>query len=153
MANKKNFEQEALKRHNELRKKHDVQALKLDRGLCSFAQEWANQLAISGKFEHRKQNKYGENLFKMWTSNPKIVTNGIKPVDNWYSEIKLYKFGKEPAPKGTGHFTQVIWKSTKKLGVAKAKSKDQKTTVVVANYDPPGNVVGRYGQNVPRLKK
>jgi Cysteine-rich secretory protein family len=46
-----------------------------------------------------------------------------------------------------GHFTQVVWKSSKELGVGKAKSRSGRI-YVVANYYPPGNYQGQFAQNV-----
>lgn len=50
-----------------------------------------------------------------------------------------------------GHFTQVVWKDTKSIGVAMVKNKSGKF-VVVANYYPAGNVQGQYKKNVLKLK-
>ena len=47
-----------------------------------------------------------------------------------------------------GHFTQVVWKTSKKLGIAKARSPKSGKTIVVANYEPAGNWVGQYKENV-----
>ena len=49
-----------------------------------------------------------------------------------------------------GHFTQVVWKESKKLGIAYASGKSG--TYVVANYDPAGNFLGQYPTNVLALK-
>jgi hypothetical protein len=48
----------------------------------------------------------------------------------------------------TGHFTQVVWKGSQKLGVGFAITGDGKTLYVVAQYSPPGNYQGQFGQNV-----
>ena len=50
-------------------------------------------------------------------------------------------------PKHLGHFTQVVWKDSKLLGIAQARSNSGKI-IVVANYDPAGNFGGRYQANV-----
>lgn len=47
-----------------------------------------------------------------------------------------------------GHFTQVVWKSSSKLGVGIARKNGH--ILVVANYDPPGNYQGQYANNVRR---
>lgn len=145
------FEEVALKKHNEYRKKHGCSSLKLDKKLCKYSQEWADKLAKENKFEHRQNAKYGENLYCSWSSNPKSGCPGDKPVESWYSEIGQHKFGSEPRSMGTGHFTQVVWKNSKTLGIAKARSSSGKI-IVVANYEPAGNFVGQFVQNVPPPK-
>jgi len=144
----KKFLEEALKTHNELRKKHGVDKLKLSDDLCQVAQAWANKIAANDKMEH-SENGFGENVH--WTSADD--TDGKSAVDHWYSEVKDYKFdGNLDYQRGTGHFTQVVWKDTKELGIAKAKGKNG-GTYVVANYNPSGNFIGKFGENVPKEKK
>lgn len=38
-------------------------------------------------------------------------------VKAWYDEIKSYNFDKAEFTPQTGHFTQVVWKGSQKLGV------------------------------------
>lgn len=40
-----------------------------------------------------------------------------------------------------GHYTQVIWPDTTKVGIATARNGD--FVIVVAHYDPVGNFLGR----------
>lgn len=47
----------------------------------------------------------------------------------------------------SGHFTQVVWKGSKEIGVGKAVAKDGKH-IVVASYRPAGNLIGTYAANV-----
>ncbi|XP_037236863.1 Golgi-associated plant pathogenesis-related protein 1 isoform X2 [Falco rusticolus] len=74
---------------------------------------------------------------------------GKDVADRWYSEIKNYSFQNPGFSSGTGHFTAMVWKNTKKMGVGKASASDG-STFVVARYDPAGNVVnpGYYEENV-----
>ena len=53
---------------------------------------------------------------------------------------------------GTGHFTQVVWKNTRDIGIGKAFGKDGRVFVCV-NYHPPGNVIGRFKDNVQASKE
>lgn len=50
----------------------------------------------------------------------------------------------------TGHFTQVVWKSSQRLGVGIGFANNGNTAVVVANYGPPGNYLNQFAQNVVR---
>lgn len=144
------YEQECLRAHNEYRLKHGVPPLKLSKKLCKFSEEWAKRLAARSHIEHRVNCEYGENIFHSWSTNPNYKVTGREPVDHWYSEIKEHPFGREPNNLKSGHFSQVIWKDSRELGVAMAKSRKGQI-FVVANYYPPGNYIGSYIENVPPL--
>ena len=74
--------------------------------------------------------------------------------DAWYNEIKDYNFANPGFSSATGHFTQVVWKSTTKIGfgVAFGQMKSGAYTFncayVVANYKEPGNYLGQFPTNV-----
>ena len=51
----------------------------------------------------------------------------------------------------TGHFTQVVWVASRKLGLGVARGNGK--VVVVANYDPPGNLRGVFEENVSRPRR
>lgn len=44
------------------------------------------------------------------------------------------------------HFTQIVWKASKKLGMATAVASDR--LVAVARYEPAGNIGGQFQENV-----
>ena len=56
------------------------------------------------------------------------------------------------AESGTGHFTQVVWKSTKKIGIAKQTRMHGalKCTYIVARYSPEGNIHKDFEKNVEK---
>nr|ACO15637.1 Golgi-associated plant pathogenesis-related protein 1 [Caligus clemensi] len=140
------FEREALETHNKYRKIHGVPLLELSDELNKYAKDWADYLAESDSFNHRPDGPYGENLFLTYGSGD-TDCDGMEPVDSWYSEGKTYSYGQSSGSSSTGHFTQVVWKDCKRLGMAKSRSSSGKT-IVVANYDPPGNFIGNYSTNV-----
>lgn len=148
ISSSENFDEDFLDAHNEYRRKHGVPPLTLSKKLSKYAEEWAKELVKRGRMEHRVQDEYGENIYFAWSSDPNYKVNGADPVDKWYSEIKDHTFGKEPLNLDSGHFTQVVWEESKEVGVGVAKSK-QGHVYVVANYYPPGNVVGRFSKKVP----
>jgi len=136
------FIQMCLDQHNVLRAKHGAAKLTLNGDLGKIAQAWANELAKKGNMEHSTAG-FGENVY--WCTDP---IDGKRPVDQWYSEIKDYNFSNLVGQKGCGHFTQVIWKASKEVGIAVAKG--PKGFFVVANYNPPGNFIGMYPQNIQK---
>lgn len=77
-----------------------------------------------------------------------MVVKGWEPVENWYSEGINHVFGREPSTLKTGHFTQIVWRDSREFGVGMAKNRSGQI-FVVANYDPPGNFIGSFSENVP----
>lgn len=141
------FQLECLQAHNELRKLHGVPPLKLNKEICRVCQEWANNLIKKGVFKHSQNPDYGENLFSMHSTDPKFTMSGQEPVKYWYDEIKVHNFNQEPDSLKSGHFTQVVWKNSKEMGIAFARNAGK--IVVVAHYYPPGNIIGSFVENVP----
>merc|ERR1719219_1296137 len=135
------FQQGELKKHNEYRALHGAPAMTLDAQACKQAQNWANHLAKTGKFSHSGVQGYGENLYM--TSGSYATGSATK---DWYDEIKHYNFKNPGFSMKTGHFTQLVWKSSTKFCIAKATG--SQGTVVVANYSPAGNMMGDFPNNV-----
>jgi glioma pathogenesis-related protein 2 len=152
------FQNAILARHNFYRVKHGVPPLKLDRTLNNNAQQWATTLASTQQFKHASVKGQGENLYVYGTTArtfPSVTIEANKAVDAWYNEIKDYNYGKPGFSMGTGHFTQVVWKSTTTLGCGIATGKYQQRfngRYVVCRYTPPGNYLGQFPQNVLPVK-
>lgn len=72
--------------------------------------------------EHRPNNSHGENIYCKWGSGNFTVTSS-EAVTSWYDEIKQHNYNNNNFNYSTGHFTQVVWKSTRELGIAQAKSR------------------------------
>ncbi|RVE68707.1 hypothetical protein OJAV_G00094300 [Oryzias javanicus] len=145
MADEK-FKQEFLEAHNTYRAEHGVQPLTYNKELCDKAQEWADQCLQKNLLSHSNTDD-GENVFYK-SGYPQVTITGKDAVGSWYSEIKDYNFEKPGFTSGTGHFTQVVWKNSKELGVGMAT--DGKTAFVVGQYRPPGNFTnkGAFEENV-----
>ncbi|KAH3748673.1 Golgi-associated plant pathogenesis-related protein 1-like [Dreissena polymorpha] len=146
------FEEDALRKHNDLRKKHSAQALTLADDLTAYAQKWADDIAKRDRMEHSKctlpsGDSVGENIYMCWSSDGSAAADANDAVQSWYDEIKDYDFNKQGFAMNTGHFTQVVWKESKELGIAWAKSKGG-SIYVVANYRPSGNYEGDFEANV-----
>lgn len=65
----------------------------------------------------------------------------------WYEEIDLYDFNNPGFSSDTGHFTQLVWKSTTDVGCGLSISGSNKI-YAVSHYSPPGNFRGEYTENV-----
>ncbi|KAJ8384872.1 hypothetical protein AAFF_G00196800 [Aldrovandia affinis] len=140
------FETEFVDTHNAYRRKHGAPPLTLSQDLCRSAQSWADHL-LSIKMMKHSQTGVGENLYYAWSSNLNKLT-GKEAVDSWYSEVKDYNFSKPGFNSKTGHFTQVVWKSSEEIGVGLAT--DGNTVYVVGQYSPAGNTAnkGYFEKNV-----
>ena len=59
-------------------------------------------------------------------------------------------FNKTATCSGTGHFSQVVWRDSARLGMAKATRMQNglKCTYIVARYFPAGNENANYNENV-----
>jgi uncharacterized protein YkwD len=145
---------EMLKLHNYHRARHCAPPLKISQRLNKIAQSYAEHLAATSTFEH-SGNKFegqqmGENLYMQWISHGRVKASGRAAVKSWYDEVALHNFDKPKFSKETGHFTQMVWKDTKRMGVGVAFSPDGREVYIVANYFPAGNIVspGYFEKNV-----
>lgn len=129
-----------LDAHNAHRTKHCAPPLQWSKELARTAQSWATTLARQGCNLKHSSSKFGENLAAATTVGPGGAA------DLWYAEIGKYEFGKGGFSMGTGHFTQVAWVGSQKLGCGTATCKDRE--IWVCNYDPPGNMEGQFQANV-----
>ncbi|XP_068722772.1 venom allergen 3-like [Montipora capricornis] len=148
-------EQMGLDKHNEFRRVHGVPSMTLDREMCDEAKAYAGRLAAQGTLKHasREERKgRGENLYYSCSSEDPGTTEDA--VEAWYSEVcePGYYFDRESNSGGTLHFTQLVWKESTKLGIGLAEStKDgMKCAYVVARYEPAGNMMGDFLENVPK---
>jgi len=135
----------ALEFHNNAMKEVGANALQWSNELAAFAQKWADNLAAEGcKMQHRPKTgkwsqQYGENIF--WASSTIFTVKDA--CISWYNEKKDFTgpifTGHEE--KVVGHYTQMVWRKTTKMGIGVAKCSNG-GVIIVANYDPPGNYLG-----------
>lgn len=150
--------QAVLDQHNMYRCLHDVPNLVWDDKVAANAQAWADK----GLFDHSQENQRvidgsqcGESMY--W-GEPVAV--GSDAVGVWYSEIESTSpYGlatsildtKDAAThRQIGHYTQVIWKSTTKLGCGKGRASLQSKSgdLWICQYCSSGNVIGQFSANV-----
>lgn len=146
------FALDMLDAHNQYRAKHGSPEMVLEPAVTASAQQWAEYLAETETFEHSAGSGNGENLAVRWGGRH----TGFSATKAWYDEIEVYNFD---TPTGfsaeTGHFTQVVWKASTKLGVGVACNTGGKGgQYVVAQYNPAGNLTGEdnkhFRENVRR---
>lgn len=77
------------------------------------------------------------------------IENDDRPLSRWYSELRQYSGRLLPQ---TSHFTQLVWQSTRDLGVGVARSRTGEV-YTVAHYFPPGNIEGTQDKNVKNWQR
>ncbi|KAG5376202.1 hypothetical protein IGI04_040798 [Brassica rapa subsp. trilocularis] len=66
-------------------------------------------------------------------------------VHSWIVEGSSYNFNTNSCDGSEmcGHYTQIVWRDTKKLECASVVCENGAGVFITCNYDPPGNYVGR----------
>src|SRR5207302_48623 len=131
--------QALLEAHNRVRARHCAPPLAWSAKLAASAQKWADNLGARGCGLQHSGGPHGENL----AAGSEGFLDAAAVVGMWYDEGRHYRGGFSMK---TGHFSQVVWRSTKQLGCGRARCPGLE--VWVCQYDPPGNVEGQYRENV-----
>ena len=140
------FPARILAAHNRERVQVQVPSLAWDNALGTSAAAYAQQMAMTGAFQHsnrRARPGVGENLW--------MGTRGAFSVEQmvgaWASEKRMFRPGMFPDVTTTGnwadvgHYTQMIWPTTQRVGCALAST--SRTDYLVCHYSPAGNIDGR----------
>jgi len=138
------FRNAELARMNVHRRRHCVPQAQLSDKLNNYAQAYAQRLANSNCAFRHSGGPYGENLYMTSGSmNPGAATNA------WYAEVSKYNYDRGSFSMATGHFTQVVWKTSTNFGIGMARCASG-ATIVVGSYEGRGNYAGQFQQNVLR---
>ena len=144
--------------HNSLRAKHGVGKLIKDKKLEQFAQDTAYDSLNAETLKYGDIYKNGEFLgINLYLGSGNART-GKYVAEYWYSENYNYSYstGKSRNGSPVSHFTQLVWKNTKKIGCAVAIGRWKiysQSYYICCYYSPGGNLSGRFTQNVFRPNK
>lgn len=154
-----NQEQQFVTSHNTYRNNVNPSAINMQpiqwsNDLASSAAKWASQC----KWQHSQTPGVGENLYASSMRSPN--TNNYDPsgaVVSWGNEKVNYDYNTNTcAPNQVcGHYTQVVWANSDKVGCAvqdcqnlQGTSWPNGGTFVVCQYSPPGNWIGQKPYNI-----
>jgi uncharacterized protein YkwD len=126
-----------LSAHNDVRAKVGVAPLEWSDQLAAVSQKWAERLVARGEFVHTPHSAFGENLYETTGT----TTPPAQVVAGWASEARHYDYRSNQCRGMCGHYTQIVWRDTKKVGCGVAQRGNRE--VWVCTYDPPGNWVGK----------
>ncbi|XP_062177306.1 pathogenesis-related protein 1-like [Alnus glutinosa] len=132
-----NTPQDYINAHNTARSQVGVGPITWDANLAAYAQNYANQRKGDCRLVH-SGGPYGENL--AWSSGD---LTGTAAVALWVGEKSNYNYNSNSCVGGVcGHYTQVVWRNSVRLGCAKVRCNNG-GTFIGCNYDPRGNYVGQ----------
>ncbi|XP_031129878.1 pathogenesis-related protein PR-1 type-like [Ipomoea triloba] len=139
-CNAQNSPQDYLAVHNAARQAVGVGPMTWDNAVAKAAQDYANTRVGDCRMVHSGDRRYGENL--AWGSGDFMT--GRRAVELWVAEKQDYDYGTNTCRPGKvcGHYTQVVWRKSVKLGCARVQCRNNLGYLVVCNYSPPGNYVG-----------
>lgn len=119
-----------------------------DDTIAAFSQKWSYHLVSSSAFEHSGTTLYGENLAYFQGYGEDVMLLIKKSIDAWYAEISSYDFKNPGFSSATGHFTCLVWVSSKTFGMGLSINTTTDAVDIVMNTNPPGNIIGQFEQNV-----
>jgi pathogenesis-related protein 1 len=138
-----------LQMHNSYRASVGVPKLKTDTTVAKSALKWATSLKNRNcPLEHssaKERSGYGENLYAQWAT-PGFRFNPSEGVQIWGDEGTDYSYATNTCATGKvcGHYTQVVWRETTKVGCALTQclTNGNQIDILVCQYGPAGNYMG-----------
>ena len=134
--------------HNDERESLGIPLLAWDAALAQDAARYARQMALTNRFQHSPRASRvvpsGENL---WMGPRRLYSYEVM-IGSFLDERQLFRRdGKLPNVstsgrwEDVGHYTQMIWRGTRKVGCALADG--QNYEYLVCRYFPAGNEFGK----------
>jgi uncharacterized protein YkwD len=145
---------------NKYRQLHKAPHVTYNNTLTASIQKWTDHLAATNTFYH-STTPYGENLGMTHFGGQEIerskgnITKYVQDIVTiWYDEVQFYNWNQPGYSYITGHFTQLVWVKSRRIGVGVSYSKANNKLYVGMAYDPPGNYIGDFQKNVlPKISK
>ena len=120
------FVQRIKNLHDDLRKKYHSQPLNYENEeLNDLAKIYAKELMLN-----EEKAKYKTNIYKGDILGKSVILSDLKDplkfLNAWKEESENYDFQNNKFSKNTSHFTQIIWKDTKDIGIGFFPNNDKK---------------------------
>ncbi|KAL2927638.1 Pathogenesis-related protein 1C [Bienertia sinuspersici] len=133
-----NLPQDYVNAHNTARAAVGVGNILWNTTLATYAQNYANQRKVDCTLQH-SSGPYGENI----ASGSGAFMTGLAAVQLWVNEKADYDYYSNTCTSGKvcGHYTQVVWRDSARIGCARVQCNNG-WYFVTCNYDSPGNWVG-----------
>uniref|UniRef100_A0AAF5D7X9 SCP domain-containing protein n=1 Tax=Strongyloides stercoralis TaxID=6248 RepID=A0AAF5D7X9_STRER len=138
------LKQKFLKEINTYRRFHNVDPLTKNHKLENTAQWCANKYLTKKRPMLQVNEKFNLLVGKIGYLNCPIL------VKYWYDEESTFEFNHPNGTTNTEHFSQLIWKGTKEVGIGVIKKRED--IFVVFLFNPRGNIPNEYDKNVFRRK-
>ncbi|KAI6189846.1 Golgi-associated plant pathogenesis-related protein 1 [Aphelenchoides bicaudatus] len=147
-----NFQRQCLEAHNVVREKYGVPALIWSQELADLAKSWATNLAERGRVLYPELPGIGENIHLVIEGHEDHLLTGSEIVALWAAEADNFDFAHPRWNIRAKNFTQMIWRSSIELGVARFWNTTKNCLSIVAFYRPSGNSNnrGEFAQNLPQ---
>ncbi|EFO27463.1 hypothetical protein LOAG_01011 [Loa loa] len=146
-----NFQRECLDAHNAVRAQYGCQPLIWSQELCDLAHSWAVKLAERGRILFPELQGIGENIRLTIVEEQTHLPSGAEITEIWAREAKDFDFERPRWNPKTQHFTQIVWKETSEMGIARQWNTTTNCVATVAMYRPSGNsnAPGEFQVNIP----
>lgn len=129
---------------NAIREVHQVEPLGLAKEIDSISQSFANKVAKKGDLSYSNNTFRGEELGEiLFYYGGDCDAETV--IESWNQDAKHFKYNNKN--QGASSFAQLVWKSSKYIGIGIAKD-NKGGTYIVSNFYPAGNVAGKFKENV-----
>jgi len=142
--------EQILALHNDLRQQVGVTPLAWSDDLAASAQAWANTLLAENAFYHsparrRRRGTVGENLHQRQGPPGWSYATPQRALSGWIGEQAHYTYATNRCAPGQqcGHYLQMVWHDTRRVGCAMARTEDARREVWACHYYPGGIVPGQ----------
>ncbi|KAM4712376.1 GLIPR1-like protein 1 [Anableps anableps] len=150
------FITECVEEHNKARSAvsppaSDMLFMSWDEALAVTARAWARNCVFQHNIHlkevgrmHPTFTSVGENI---WTGFPPSSFSIKRAIQRWVNETRYYNYQENSCSGVCGHYTQVVWAESYKVGCAVElcpngvkKSTSREGAIFVCNYAPGGNI-------------